>query len=48
MGRFFAFAQHRGQWGWKYLIWLKDTSSGVLADVAWEEDLEPLREEKQQ
>ncbi|MBF2050786.1 MAG: hypothetical protein IGS54_26065 [Elainella sp. C42_A2020_010] len=46
IGRFFAFASHRGQWGWKYLIWLKDTSSGILADAAWEEDLELLREEK--
>ncbi|PSB23159.1 hypothetical protein C7B61_13115 [filamentous cyanobacterium CCP1] len=46
IGRFFAFASHRGQWEWKYLIWLKDTSSGVLADTVWEEDLEPLREEK--
>ncbi|NJO78878.1 MAG: hypothetical protein HC827_10375 [Cyanobacteria bacterium RM1_2_2] len=45
MGRFFAFAQHRGQWKWKYLIWLKDTSL-VLTDTAWEEDLESLREEK--
>ncbi|WAL61222.1 hypothetical protein [Thermocoleostomius sinensis] len=46
IGRFFAFASHHGQWEWKYLIWLKDTSSGVLADTAWEEDLESLEEEK--
>ncbi|GAB4373219.1 MAG: hypothetical protein Kow00121_16290 [Elainellaceae cyanobacterium] len=45
IGRFFAFASHRGQWEWKYLIWLKDTSSGVLADTAWEEDLQRSTEE---
>lgn len=45
IGRFFAFASHRGQWEWKYLIWLKDASSGVLADTAWEEDLQRSTEE---
>jgi hypothetical protein len=45
IGRFFAFAHHRGKWEWKYLIWLKDNSL-VLTDTAWEEDLESLREEK--
>jgi hypothetical protein len=45
IGRFFAFAPHRGQWEWKYLVWLKDAFP-VLADTAWEEDLELLREEK--
>jgi hypothetical protein len=45
IGRFFAFASHRRQWEWKYVVWLKDTSL-VLTDTAWEEDLESLREER--
>ena len=42
IGRFFAYAQHQGQWAWKYLVWLGDSTSRVAADTAWEEDLQLL------
>jgi hypothetical protein len=45
IGRFYAFAHHRHQWAWKYLIFLDPDSysrSFCTADTAWEEDLEPL------
>ncbi|MBD1808109.1 hypothetical protein H6F98_22015 [Microcoleus sp. FACHB-SPT15] len=45
IGRFYAYAQHRAQWAWKYLIWLTDSSSLVVADTAWEQDIQPLVEE---
>jgi hypothetical protein len=45
IGRFYAYAQHRAQWAWKYLIWLTDSSPLVVADTAWEQDIEPLVEE---
>ncbi|MFN6566042.1 hypothetical protein [Dendronalium sp. ChiSLP03b] len=41
IGRFYSFAR----WTWCYLIWLsKDSASAawISADIAWEEDLEPL------
>jgi hypothetical protein len=44
IGRFYAYAQHRCRWSWKYLIWLaQDSPSTVwtVADTAWEEDLQP-------
>ncbi len=48
MGRFYAYAQHRCRWGWKYVIWLAQdspSSAWTVADTAWEEDLQPLTEE---
>lgn len=44
IGRCFAFARHRGQWGWQYWIWLEGNSEqdDVLIDAAWEEDLEQM------
>jgi hypothetical protein len=43
IGRFYAYAQHQCHWAICYLIWLdKDSpSSRTVADIAWEEDLEP-------
>jgi hypothetical protein len=57
IGRFYSFASdafggsrsdHRCCWSWCYLIWLsKDSPSATWtsADIAWEEDLEPISEE---
>jgi hypothetical protein len=57
IGRFYSFASdafggsrsdHRCCWSWCYLIWLsKDCPSAAWtsADIAWEEDLEPMGEE---
>ncbi|MBW4559631.1 MAG: hypothetical protein KME32_00490 [Mojavia pulchra JT2-VF2] len=45
IGRFYSFAPHLCCWNWCYLIWLsKDSPSATWtsADMAWEEDLEPL------
>jgi hypothetical protein len=45
IGRFYAFAHHRHQWSWKYLIFLDTDSYSrcfCSADAAWEQDLEPL------
>ncbi len=45
IGRFYGFAPHLCSWTWCYLIWLsKDSPSAtwICADIAWEEDLEPL------
>jgi hypothetical protein len=45
IGRFYAFAPHRCQWGWKYLIFLAPESPSAqfcVADTCWEEHLEPL------
>jgi hypothetical protein len=45
IGRFYAFASHRYQWGWKYLILLDPESLSAqfcVADTCWEEHLEPL------
>jgi hypothetical protein len=44
IGHCFAYAPHRHQWGWQYLVWLKSAAGSILVDAAWEEDLEPLRE----
>jgi hypothetical protein len=46
IGRYFAYAQHQGQWAWKYVLWLEDPTSLVRADTAWEDDLELEVEEK--
>jgi hypothetical protein len=48
IGRFYSFASYRCSWCWCYLIWLdKNSPSSVwaIADIAWEEDLEPVEEE---
>lgn len=48
IGRFYSFASDRCYWSWCYLIWLsKDCPSAAWtsADIAWEEDLEPMDEE---
>jgi hypothetical protein len=45
IGRFYNFASHRCCWMWCYLIWLsKDSPSAawIVADTAWEDDLEPF------
>jgi hypothetical protein len=48
MGRFYSFAPHCRCWQWCYLIWLDPaalSSAWVKADIAWEDDLEPLKSE---
>ncbi|MEH2002472.1 MAG: hypothetical protein V7L00_27685 [Nostoc sp.] len=48
IGRFYSFPPHLCCWSWCYLIWLsKDSLSAAWtsADIAWEEDLEPLEGE---
>ncbi|WP_414574077.1 hypothetical protein [Nostoc sp. CCY 9925] len=48
IGRFYNYASHRCSWAWCYVIWLsKDSPSAAWtsADIAWEEDLEPINEE---
>ncbi|MEP0927142.1 MULTISPECIES: hypothetical protein [Cyanophyceae] len=45
IGRFYGFAPHCCGWRWCYLIWLDSNSPSaawVNADIAWEDDLEPL------
>ena len=49
IGRFYSFAPHHGAWMWCYLIWLDKLSPSatrVVADIAWEDDLESVEEEK--
>lgn len=49
IGRFYSFAPHSCHWAWCYLIWLdpdSSSSSWVTADIAWEEDLEPMEAEE--
>jgi hypothetical protein len=49
IGRFYSFAPHRGAWTWCYLIWLDQLSPSanrVVADIAWEDELEPVEQEK--
>jgi hypothetical protein len=48
-GRFYSFAPHQLTWTWCYLIWLDKNSPSanrVVADIAWEHDIEPIDEEK--
>jgi len=48
IGRFYSFAPHCGRWRWCYLIWLDPDSPSVTwvkADIAWEDDLEPVEAE---
>ncbi len=45
IGRFYTYARHRLQWGWKYVVWLDDNSPSSVwtaADTAWEDDLQPM------
>jgi len=47
IGRFYSFAPHHCAWMWCYLIWLdklSPSSPWTVADIAWEDDLEPLEE----
>jgi len=47
IGRFYSFAPHHCAWMWCYLIWLDKLSPSAawtVADIAWENDLEPLEE----
>ncbi len=48
-GRFYSFAPHHCAWTWCYLIWLdkhSPSATRIVADIAWENDLEPVDEEK--
>lgn len=48
LGRFYNYAPHRRRWMWCYLIWLDKNSPSaawIVADMAWEEDLEPLEQD---
>jgi hypothetical protein len=50
IGRFYSFASHHCSWQWCYLIWLdkeSPSSTWVVADTAWEEDLEPMVKEEE-
>lgn len=45
LGRFYNYAPHHQAWMWCYLIWLDKQSPSaawIVADTAWEDDLEPL------
>jgi hypothetical protein len=49
IGRFYSFAPHHCAWMWCYLIWLdkfSPSATRIVADIAWEDDLEPVDEEK--
>ncbi|MEM9214268.1 MAG: hypothetical protein AAGD25_07960 [Cyanobacteria bacterium P01_F01_bin.150] len=51
IGRFYSFAPHRCHWRWAYLIWLDSdspSSAWINADIAWEDDLEPIESEYRQ
>ena len=48
IGQFYSYAPHSRRWQWCYLIWIDPASPSaawVRADIAWEDDLEPLDEE---
>jgi hypothetical protein len=48
LGRFYNYAPHRRCWMWCYLIWLDKNSPSaawIVADLAWEEDLEDLEQD---
>jgi len=47
IGRFYSFAPSQCAWMWCYLIWLDKLSPSAaitVADIAWEDDLEPLEQ----
>lgn len=48
IGRFYSYAPHSRCWRWCYLIWLDPGSPSAVwirADIAWEDDLEPIAQE---
>jgi hypothetical protein len=48
IGRFYNYAPHLKEWSWCYLIWLDKNSPSavwIMADTAWENDLELIKEE---
>jgi hypothetical protein len=51
IGRFYAYAPHLCRWSWKYIIFLdcdSPSAAWIVADTAWEDDLEPLPPEDEQ
>lgn len=49
IGRFFNYAPHCHDWQWCYLLWLDQQSPSaawIVADTAWESDLQLLLEDK--
>ncbi|MEW6499003.1 MAG: hypothetical protein AB1589_41915 [Cyanobacteriota bacterium] len=47
IGHYLAFAPHRCEWMWKYVIWLDKTSlsaSWCVATTAWEDELDPVNQ----
>lgn len=49
IGRYFAYAPHRCQWMWKYVVWLDKNSlsaSWCVATTAWEDDLCSISQEE--
>lgn len=47
IGRFYAFASHRCDWMWRYIVFLdidSPSADWVAADTAWEDDLEPMED----
>jgi hypothetical protein len=40
LGHCYAYARHRRQWTWQYLVWLRQPLGRVMTDTAWETDLE--------
>ncbi len=48
VGKYYAFASHKSDWQWRYIIWLDDDSPSkewLVLELAWENDLEPLENE---
>ena len=48
VGKYYAFASHKFDWRWRYIIWLDDDSPSkewLVLELAWEDDLEPLENE---
>lgn len=48
IGRFYSYAAHSRCWRWCYLIWLdpgSPSAAWIRADIAWEDDLEPIAQE---
>jgi hypothetical protein len=47
LGRFYAFAPHLCAWTWRYVVLLDSDSPSadwIVADTAWEDDLEPMED----
>ncbi len=48
IGRYFAYAPHRGMWMWRYIFWLDQNSTSAAwlkATLAWEEEIEAIESE---